>query len=69
MSMESAYYCKENDILIIMTGSLRDAVEYAHDKLSPAYGHQPGRADNLKLRKVSMAEAEDLKYSAIFWEG
>ena len=69
MARQSAYYCKENDILIIITGSLRDAVKFAQDKLSPAYGHPPGRADNLKLRKVSMTEAEDLKYSAIFWEG
>jgi len=68
MARQSAYYCKENDILIVTDGKLRDAVEFAQYKLSPAYGHPAGRADNLKLRKISMAEAEDLKHSAIFWE-
>lgn len=61
-------YCKENDILI-HADSFEEAVEYAKDRLSPAYGFEPGRADSLNLRPIRDAgRIADLEESAIFWD-
>lgn len=63
----AAYYCKENDILVF-AGAIAEAREYAEHRLSPAYGHEPGRADSLKLKRISAAKAEELDGIAITWD-
>lgn len=60
-------YCEVNDILVKAT-SLKEAKEYAKYRLSPAYGHEPGRDANLRLKPISADRAERLKWSAISWE-
>ena len=60
-------YCKENDILV-KAKSLNAARTYAIYRLSPAYGHKPGRADSLELVPISASKAEELDGIAITWE-
>jgi len=61
------WYCELNDILV-KAASLKDAKEYAKHRLSPAYGHAPGRDTGLNLKRISAAMAERLQWSAITWE-
>ncbi len=60
-------YCAKNDILI-KAPSMKKAKEYALYRLSPAYGHESGRAKNLALKQVSEAKAEDLEGNSTTWE-
>ena len=61
-------YCATNDILI-HAGSIKAAREFAEYRLSPKYGFLPGRADNLKLQRISKAKAQALLCGfSIFWE-
>lgn len=60
------YYCPANDI-VIRASSLKDARGQAARKLSPKYGFAPGRADSLKLARVSDQRGEDLRWTAIDW--
>lgn len=61
-----AFYCEENDILVY-ADSKKAAVEYANYRLSPAYGHEDGRADNLRLSKISMSKADGMDGLSITW--
>lgn len=61
------YYCAENDIYV-RAPNIKKARDYATYRLSPAYGHEPGRADSLNLQPISAAKGEDLDGTAITWE-
>lgn len=60
-------YCKNNDILI-EARSMRDAVEYAKERLHPDNGVTPDWLEGLNLRRVSAEKADELRNSAIVWE-
>lgn len=60
-------YCEVNDILV-KASSMSEAKDYAKHRLSPAYGHAPGRDTGLNLKRISAAMAERLQWSAITWE-
>jgi len=60
-------YCKTNDILI-SAPTMKAAQAYAEYRLSPAYGHPEGRANNLRLVRINKARADELDGFAITWE-
>lgn len=61
------FYCANNDIVIAAI-NLKKARDYAVYRLSPAYDHAPGRADNLNLQPISASRYEDLEGSSITWD-